>query len=85
MNTFIFTNKWKKEFEKLDKINQIRIINKLKFLKKYDSGCLILKSLEWMDPATHRLRIWNLRVILQKVSNNEFHILNVWNRWDIYK
>jgi len=84
MNNFIFTKKWKKEFEKLDKINQNRIINKLKFLKNSINLWLTLKSLENFGCTTHRLRIWNLRIILKKDINN-YYILDVWNRWEIYK
>lgn len=57
----------------------------MKLLKTYDDLNLILKSLEWFHPATHRLRVWNLRVILKKISDSEFYIIDVWNRWDIYK
>jgi mRNA-degrading endonuclease RelE of RelBE toxin-antitoxin system len=85
MNDFIFTKKWLKEYDKLSISNQQRIVNKLKILKNYDDLNLILKNLEWFYPATHRLRVWNLRIILKKINNNLFYILDVWNRWDIYK
>ena len=85
MNNFIFTIKGKKQFDKLDDINQLRIINKLKFLKNHLNLSWVLKNLENFSPATHRLRVWNLRVILEKIDNETFKILNVWNIWDIYK
>lgn len=85
MNKFIFTKKWKKEFNKLDKKYQNRIINKLSFLKNHENLLLVLKSLENFNPATHRLRIWDIRVILQKINDNEYHVIDLWHRWSIYK
>ncbi len=84
MNNFIFTKKWKKIYDKLDDSSKNRIINKLKFLKTHKNIVLILKRLENFYPATHRLRIWNLRVILQKKEDN-YYIIDLWFRWDVYK
>ena len=85
MNNFIFTKKWLKEYNKLAISNQKRIFNKLTFLKNHGNINLILKSLEWFLPATHRLRIWNLRIILEKKEDDLYYIIDIWNRWDIYK
>jgi len=85
MNNFIFTKNWEKAFLNLDKSEQERVIKKLKLFK--DNLILInnLKSLTNMLPATHRLRIWSIRVIVQKIDENTYYILDIWYRWDIYK
>ena len=85
MNNFIFTKKWLKEYNKLAISNQKRIFNKLTFLKNHDNINLILKNLEWFFPVTHRLRVWNLRIILEKKEDNLYYIIDIWNRCDIYK
>jgi mRNA-degrading endonuclease RelE of RelBE toxin-antitoxin system len=85
MNNFIFTIRWKKDFDKIDSVNKTRILNKLRFLKEVSDLWLYFKKLENFYPATHRLRVWDLRIILEKVDNNNFKILNIWNRGDIYK
>lgn len=87
MNTFIFTKKSEKLFKKLSIINQERIINKLSFLKDVEDISIFLNPLENMLPATHRLRVWSLRLILEKDSkkSNIFYIIDLGNRWEIYK
>ena len=85
MNNFIFTIRWKKDFDKIDNVNKTRILNKLRFLKNTLDLGLYFKKLENFYPATHRLRVGDLRVILEKTNNNNFKILNIWNRGDIYK
>lgn len=85
MNSFIFTKIWEKEFLKLWNLDQQRVLKKLKILKNNLNPWNNLKSLLNMSPATHRIRIWNIRVILQKVDENIFYILDIWHRWDIYK
>ncbi len=85
MYNFIFTKIWKREFDKLTNIDKSRIIKKLKFLKEKLDTSNALKPLNNFLPATHRLRIWNIRIILQKVDNDNFYILDIWYRGDIYK
>lgn len=85
MNSFIFTKNWEKEFLKLWNLDQERVLKKLKILKGNLSFWNNLKSLTDMFPATHRLRIWSIKVILQKYDENTYHILDIWYRWDIYK
>jgi len=85
MYNFIFTKIWKREFVKLTNIDKSRIIKKLKFLKEKLDTSNTLKPLNNFLPATHRLRIWNIRIILQKVDNDNFYILDLWYRGDIYK
>jgi len=86
MYKFIFTKNWKKYFDKLEKQSKDRIIKKLISIKEVDDIFVYLKKLENLLPATHRLRVWNIRVILEfDKINKSFYILDVWNRWDIYK
>jgi mRNA-degrading endonuclease RelE of RelBE toxin-antitoxin system len=84
MYHFIFTKTWEKELWKLDPKEQERVLSKLKFLKE-NTNDYSFKKLTDMLPATHRVRIWNIRVILQKIDEDTFHILDIWYRWDIYK
>ncbi|MDD3794023.1 MAG: hypothetical protein PHI37_04375 [Candidatus Gracilibacteria bacterium] len=85
MNNFIFTKNGEKAFLNLDKNEQERVIKKLKLFK--DNLILVnnLKSLTNMSPATHRLRIGSIRVIVQKIDENTYYILDIGYRGDIYK
>lgn len=85
MYSFIFTKIWEKEFLKLWNQDQERILKKLKTYKNNWNLGNNLKSLIDFYPATHRIRIWNIRIILQKIDEKTFHILDIWYRWDIYK
>jgi len=85
MYIFVFTKNWEKEFKKLSKEDQNRIIKKLKNLKTVENIYYFLKKLENFQPYTHRLRVWNIRLLLKKENETTFYVLNVWYRWDIYK
>jgi len=85
MFNFIFTNAWEKEFLKLDEQAKKRILWKLQFFKTQVELNHYFKKLTDMEPATHRLRIWSIRVILQQIDNKTFYVLDVWYRGDIYK
>lgn len=85
MYSFIFTKIWEKEFLKLDTLSQNRVIKKLQLLKESDDINHYLKTLVNFTPATHRLRIWSIRVILQKTDETTFYILDIGYRWNIYK
>jgi mRNA-degrading endonuclease RelE of RelBE toxin-antitoxin system len=85
MYSFIFTKNWEKQFLKLDNQDRERILNKLKTLKSNLHLSNNLKTLSDMKPATHRLRIWNIRIILQKFDETTFYVLDIWYRWDVYK
>lgn len=85
MYKFIFTKSWEKEFLKLWSQDKDRVINKLKILTSNSNLNHNFKLLTDMLPATHRLRIWNIRVILEKIDDTTFHILDIWYRWNIYK
>ena len=83
---FIFNKLSSKKFSKLSENNQNRIIEKLEFLKKLENIFFYLKKLENFYPATHRIRVWSIRLVLEYDKEiDSFYILDVWNRWDIYK
>jgi len=86
MNTFIFSKKAEKDFLKLEKNNQERILEKLKELKNHLNLISVLKKVIDLEPATHRLRIWKFRLIWEfDYDKNEFFILKVWDRKNIYE
>jgi mRNA-degrading endonuclease RelE of RelBE toxin-antitoxin system len=85
MNTFVFSVFAEKKFLKLQKREQERILQKLRDLKDHAEIDSVLKRLTAFEPATHRLRIGDNRLILQKLSDNEFLILDIGHRRDIYR
>lgn len=88
MVLFIFTKYAKKVFEKLPKIERERILNKLVELKKHPDIFSILRKLVDFEPATHRLRAGDYRLILELKKYDakivEFWVLDAGHRKDIY-
>lgn len=84
MYKFIFTKNWEKTFNNLTLENRNRIIKKLQSFKSVDNIFHFLKSVYDLNPATHRMRIWKFRLLLN-IDWKNIYILKVWNRWDIYK
>lgn len=89
MTTFAFTKYAKKRFFKLPSLTQKRISKKLSELKKHSDIFSLLKRLHHFEPATHRLRIGEYRLILeltkQEKSSVEFLVLDLGDRKAIYK
>lgn len=89
MIEFIFTEKAKLSFLKLEKDNQDRIILKLKYLKTHPNILSVMKRIEYFEPVTHRLRIGQYRILLQLLSSDnedyKFRIVKVEHRRDIYR
>lgn len=89
MVAFIFTKKAEKCFLALSAKVRERILCKLKALKTHDDIFSILKKLHHLEPATHRLRIGDYRLILQLSERKEealkFLVLDVGDRKDVYK
>lgn len=83
--TFAFTKSAKKRFLKLEKIVQERMSAKLLALKHHDHLDSLLRAVTNLDPATHRLRIGSYRLLLQRVSEEEFLVLDIGDRKDIYR
>ena len=84
MISFIFSKKAKKQFKKLSCTDTERIIKKLKIFKMYCNINSFLKVIYDLEPATHRMRIWNYRLLVM-VEWNEVIVLKLWHRRDIYK
>lgn len=84
MYKFIFTKNSLKEFEKINTTDRERIIKKLTELKVVDNIYDFLKSLTNLEPATHRLRIWNYRLLIS-INEKDVFILKIGHRKEIYK
>ena len=82
---FVFTNKAKKQFTKLDKQAQERIKDKLTLLKQ-DKNLLDqnLKSVINLLPVTHRIRVGSYRLLLSE-DDNGFIVLKVAHRSQVYQ
>lgn len=89
MTVFIFTKYAQKRFLKLPKDIQNRMVTKLKELKKHTSIFTLIQRLTDFEPATHKLRIGNYRLILKLKTQDEFTIeflvLDIGHRKDIYR
>lgn len=74
---------------KLPKTVQQRILEKLRELKTHDDIFSVLKRLTDFEPATHRLRVGNYRLILglqlQETEGCTFLVLDAGHRKDIYR
>ena len=89
MVVFVFSKFADKRLKKLARSEQDRIIIKLQELKQHPDVLSILKPLHNFEPATHRLRVGNYRLILQLIQTSshqeEFIVLDVGHRRDIYR
>jgi len=82
---FVFTNKAKKQFGKIDAQTQQRIKDKL-LLLKHDEALLKqnLKSVVNLLPVTHRIRVGSYRLLLSE-DDNDFIVLKVAHRSQVYQ
>lgn len=89
MVTFVFTKKSEKRFLSLSVAVRERVFEKLRALKNHDDIFSVLKKLHYLEPATHRLRIGDYRLILElsgrKGESVKFLVLDVGDRKDVYK
>lgn len=89
MVIFIFTKSAYKKFQSFPQEIKTRIIDKLKTLKERPYIFNSLKKLTNFEPATHRLRLGDYRLIIKlKLQNKdkiEFLVLDVGHRKDIYR
>lgn len=89
MVVFVFTKFAEKRLKKLGTSEQEHITKKLEELKFHSDVLSILKPLHHFEPATHRLRVGNYRLILQLEKSSgdriEFLVLDVGHRRDIYR
>ncbi len=80
---FQFTKYSEKKFLKFDKNIQTTIREKLIEIKE-SNNLSQLNTLKNFEPATHRLRIGDYRLILEQ-NGEEFLILDIGHRRDVYK
>lgn len=85
MYIFEFIPKSLKKFQKLDATLQKRISDKISFIKLQKDLSAYMKKVVNKTPITHRIRIWDIRILLKQDSENHFFIVDIWYRWDIYK
>lgn len=89
MNTFVFTKKAEAIFLDLPKQIQRRILEKLRNLKSHSDIFSVLKNLHNFEPATHRLRVGDYRLILElrnRVKEDSiFWILDLGDRKEVYR
>jgi len=80
---FIFSKYSQKLLSKLNEDKQHQIISKLKEIREtWNFGNI--KTIKSLKNATHRLRIWEYRLLLLK-EKESFFIVKLWHRKDIYK
>ena len=85
MITFEFTKKSFKQFEKLNQSTQNLIKDKLTLLKDPEIFSKNSKQLTDLEPATHRIRIGRYRALLKQNSAENYVILKLKHRKDIYR
>lgn len=86
---FESTNQFDKIFDELNDDEKLRIKEKLEYLKYHPNIFTVIKKLENFEPATHRLRIGNWRLLLkleQKTDSNiRVILLKIGHRREIYQ
>jgi mRNA-degrading endonuclease RelE of RelBE toxin-antitoxin system len=83
--SFIFTRFAQKKFLKLEKATQERVSAKIQELKQHEEIAAALKPLTNFAPATHRLRVGAYRLILQRISETDFLVIDIGHRSQVYK
>lgn len=76
MILFIFSQKAEKELLKLDKNTQKILLEKLSELKDADLFESHIKPVQDLLPTTHRIRIGNYRLLIEK-NKDEVDILSI--------
>jgi mRNA-degrading endonuclease RelE of RelBE toxin-antitoxin system len=84
MYKYIFTRNSKKQFLKLSEQIQTRILNKLKYFKNIEIANKYIRNVYHLEPATHRLKIWNYRLLITFNDKNVI-IYKIAHRKEIYK
>ncbi len=89
MNHFIFRNQAQAELLSLEPMIQDRIMLKLRSLKAHPKLFEIIKKIHGLEPATHRLRVGNYRLLLKFEQNTSeekiIRILKVAHRREVYR
>jgi mRNA-degrading endonuclease RelE of RelBE toxin-antitoxin system len=84
MIVFRFTNAAERQFQKFDAESQKRLSKKLAELKNHPDIFSVLEPLQNLDPATHRLRIGEYRLLLCYEADT-FLVLKVGHRREVYR
>lgn len=84
MVVFSFSNVAHRQLKKCDPQIQKRIVEKLHQWKDHPSLSSALEPVFNLEPATHRLRIGDYRLLLRKDDQHCF-ILKVGHRRDVYQ
>lgn len=84
MVIFRFSEIAHRQLEKLDPEIQKRIVKKLQELKNHPSIVSVLEPIYVLEPATHRLRIGEYRLLLSK-KDDMCLILKIGHRRDVYR
>ena len=81
---FKFSNKAEKEFLKLNKTLQIKILEKLRHFEGLENIYGVAKKLTTFDEGEFRLRVGDYRLIID-ISGNNVEVNKVEHRKDVYK
>ena len=83
---FIFTKYAKKQWGKLSPQDRERVGEKLVFLGASENFSAHLKKVHHLEPATHRLRVGNYRLLLEcDFSLDESLVLKIGHRREVYR
>lgn len=83
MYNVYFTPQSKRDFKKLPKDIQRRIIIKIKFFVLQKDPVSFSKPLVNLPPSTHRFRIGNYRIVFY-ISGNSLYIDRIKHRKEVY-
>ena len=78
-----FTPKGTKDFQKLSKDLQSRIIKKLTFFSNQEDPLMFSKPLVNLPPATHRFRVGDYRISFY-IDQNTIYIDRMRHRREVY-
>lgn len=80
---FVFTKTAEKALNKINSMERESILSKLRKIKEGKIDGDISKLHNFWE-ASHRLRIWDYRLLLKQVEDG-YIILDVWHRQSIYR
>ena len=82
---FVFTNKAKKKFLKLDKSVQTRITEKLQYICRSKHSQSAFYKLKGFDIPFYKIRAGGYRLIFKKESKDRMIIADIGHRREIYR
>lgn len=84
MHRYALTNRAERELQKLAPELRKRVEKKLKYFLNADDPMMFAKSLTDEQPATHRFRVWKLRIKFFR-KEGIFYITNIEFRDKVYR